>query len=254
VLFPGFVAGVNYTTPRMGGLDLSVGLYDPIRLRGAYDIAPYPRPEAAITGDWAIGTSGKVHFSVETLWQYLQNDTPLDVNMDGITEYGEGESLKTSAYGIGGSLRGEFGPVRLGFAGWQGRGLGIWYALTNSPATFLQTPRKLRTFSGAFAQLGLVFGDFHVGVGAGQATVAMLDEDLASTSQSLPKSQSGASLVLDYHIAENLVVAADLFLLSVRWQGAVSGPEFPDMLPGGTRLPGEEQDLIFTNLGTTFHW
>jgi hypothetical protein len=50
LLFPGFHSGFVYNTPNIGGLQLSVGLYDPVQYTSAdYRRTPYPRPEAEIT-------------------------------------------------------------------------------------------------------------------------------------------------------------------------------------------------------------
>lgn len=245
VLFPGFVGGLKYTTPRAGGLDLSVGVYDPIRLRGnsAFDLAPYPRIEGAVTGDWGLGGDAKVHVSAEALWQTLHGYV---VDMTG-----NSEKSTRNVYGFGGSARVEFGPARVGVAAWQGKGLGAWYAMTNSPATFDQATGDLRTTMGVFAQAGLFFGPLHIGVGAGQTSVELLDSDSASTQLSAPRYQRGISGVVDYHVFDNLVIAADVFLFQAAWHGAVSGTA---TTPGTVRLPGEEQSILFVSAGPTFHF
>lgn len=245
VLFPGFVGGLKYTTPRFGGVDLALGVYDPIRLRGnsPFDLAPYPRLETAITGDWPISSTGVIHVTAETLWQQLKSE---------VTDTAGNVEKKTrNVWGLGGSARGEFGPVRIGASAWQGSGLGAWYAMTNSPATFDQATGDLRKTMGVFVQGGLVFGPLHFGVGAGQTSVELLESDSASTQISAPKYQRGYSGVVDYSLTDNLVVALDVFYFQAAWHGAVSGTITQ---PSAVRLPGEEQTVIFTNLGVTFHF
>ena len=46
-LGPGNASGFTYITPSLGGLRVKVGLYDPVRLLGAWERAPYPRPGGA---------------------------------------------------------------------------------------------------------------------------------------------------------------------------------------------------------------
>src|SRR5439155_4919926 len=41
-LGPGSAAGFTYVTPSLGGLRIKAGLYDPVRLLGAWDGGPYP--------------------------------------------------------------------------------------------------------------------------------------------------------------------------------------------------------------------
>ncbi len=48
-LSPGFAPGFVYTTPSLNGLKLKAGVYDPVRLLGAWERVPYPRVEGSAT-------------------------------------------------------------------------------------------------------------------------------------------------------------------------------------------------------------
>jgi hypothetical protein len=66
VLASGFGAGVAYATPSLGGLQLTVGYYDPNTLAGlSWERTKWGRPEAELTYDVGGGRGGPVHHFVK---------------------------------------------------------------------------------------------------------------------------------------------------------------------------------------------
>src|SRR5262249_10139129 len=70
-IFPGYGANVSYATPNLGGLQLHIGLFDPVVVGtdpSDWSHAPYPRPEGALTFDAPLGGIGKIKVGVEGLY------------------------------------------------------------------------------------------------------------------------------------------------------------------------------------------
>src|SRR4029077_19057493 len=58
VLFPGYSAGISYSTPSLGGLQLHAGVYDPVVFANTaedWSHASFVRPEGALTFERPIG-------------------------------------------------------------------------------------------------------------------------------------------------------------------------------------------------------
>jgi len=74
VLFPAFNAGILYSTPKLAGLQGTVGFFDPtVNSETGYEITPYPRIEGQISYNF------RDMFKVfgEGMWQRLINTTPV---------------------------------------------------------------------------------------------------------------------------------------------------------------------------------
>jgi hypothetical protein len=226
VLFPGFSAGLVYGTPRLAGLSLEVGVYDPIRLLGAWESVPYPRPQAALTFEQPLGDLGKVHLFSEGVYQYANRT---DIEMDGSENF-----RTTSAWGVTGGGRLEIGPARLGGGLYYGRGLGFFYALQNTPNVTFDNDQNLRYFDGYYGQAALIFGKLHVAAGAGIARMKLGEDETGVIGA--PKDQLGISGAVYYHLYDYLVLGLDYFRLQARWYS------------------GEKQDVNFLNAGVTVHW
>jgi hypothetical protein len=237
VLFPFFASGVVYATPSLAGLTLTTGVYDPVVMAGKWDRTGLPRVEGELAFDTALGTMGKAHVFATGVWQKLGR-----LNSDQSTE----------ATGGAGGARFELGPVRIGGAAHYGKGLGFFYALENSPASFYtalgseppEVDGTLRTFDGFYAQGAVVLGRVDLAVGYGLARVRMLDldrnrqdcSDPNRSCYSLPKQQAGISAGAFYHIDENLVFGLDFFRADFAW------------------YQGEKQGVNFVNAGLTMPW
>jgi len=245
---PGFAPGFVYTTPDVDGLRLRVGLYDPVRLLGAWNRAPIPRPEGALMYERKLSPEVWFKLQVEGLYQPL---------------YKEGSDQSTSVWGVAAGGRLEVGPVRLGLSAFRGRGLGVYVALQNSGATFSgpDTGEQLRSFTGLYAQTAFVSGPWQVSFGLGRLIDDQLAVDKVDFASSNLKSQTGGSIVLNYALSSHLVLDVDYFLFQTDWWGApnaryngadMNGTPIVMLLPGV--VTPEKQLISFINIGATFHW
>ena len=219
VLAAFFSPGIVYSTPPVGGLQLNVGLYDPVPLPGAWERTSAVRPESELTFD-AGSKSLKVHLFANGTAQQL---------------FRANETRSTSVYGVGYGGRLEVGPVHLGVAGHYGRGLGLSYALENSPTTFNQN-YDLRTFDGYSAVAQFVAGRFDLNLAGGMSRVFLLESDKVATDSSLIKTQLGMGAVVVYHFSGNLHFSADYFRGQYSW------------------YLGEKQNVNFLSTGMTATW
>jgi hypothetical protein len=251
VMFPGFAAGFQYSTPALGGLKLHAGLYDPVRLLGAWNRAVVARPEGALSFEQKFGATGLFKAQVEGLWQPIsrletQPGPPVvQVQRD------------DKVWGVAAGARVEAGPVRFGAAVFHGKGLGQYYALQNSPAVFSNGTKEVRNFTGVYAQGALVFGALQVSAGAGHVGISQLQADLRDLIVSNAKGQTGVSAAVYYSVSDSLVLGLDYFRFQSDWYGAPrSGIDPTTGLPvglGGFITP-ERQVVSYLNAGATFHW
>ncbi len=258
VIFPGYAAGVQYSTASLGGLRLHAGIFDPVRIFNNWDGAPYPRAEGAVTFDAKLGNTGLLKIGGEGLFQPLTR-----VNTTSVTDPVTGAMTdvktdqSTSLWGVSGGARLEVGPLRVGAAAFRGQGLGLYYALAGSYLSQDEATHELRSFSGFYGQLAGVFGKAHVALGAGVSAVDQLQSDRANPGLSLIKQQTGVSAAVYYHVSDSIVIGADYFRFMATWYGAPKTVQDPNTMTSvltAEVLPAEAQNLNFVNAGVTYHW
>ena len=251
VAYPGYSAGFSYSTPSLSGLQLHVGLYDPIVLAPEWKRAPLLRPEGSVTFETSLGGSGKLKIGVEGLYQPLGRVASDDVTMALRDE-------STTVWGVAGGARLEVGPVRLGVAGFRGRGIGLGNALQYTSALVNPETYELRSFSGVYGQAGLRFGKLQLAAGGGMAAADQLSSDRINPDLSVIHRQIGVSAALYYDVSDSVVLGLDYFRFMASWYGAPASTLDPTtMEPVITTtavLAGEKQDLNFINAGVTYHW
>jgi hypothetical protein len=221
VLAAFFSAGVMYTTPSLGGIQLSAGVYDPTTLPGFYESTRDPRWEAELTYDALIGPA-KLHLFANGGYQRF---------------YRPASDISASGAGAGYGGRVEFGPLHVGVAGHYGRGLGLQYAFQVGDVNVAPDLTHLRYFDGysVFAQyvLGSSF-DFNAGWGISR--VFPLDSDKAPGANiSLPQ-QWAVSAAIVYHAADFLHFDLDYLHALTTWS------------------LGEQQAMDFINTGAVVTW
>lgn len=280
-LHPGYAAGILYTTPSFAGLRLSAGVFDPARLLSAasthggvpYQRVPFLRPEGSLTFDTPLGATGKLKLGAEGAFQPVSAVQDEDTDQNPATEAVPVETSK-SVWGVSGGFRVELGPLRVGAAGFTGKGTGLYNPFVASdvtggpaieqrtdPVTLLTTNvlepahAEIRSFSGFHAQLAGVFGSAEVGVGGGIGIVGRVPSDDQNYNLSPAKQQIGLGAHFNYHVTENVVLGLDYMRLMARWYGApaavlVNGQP----VTNGQRLAAEKQDANFINAGVTYHW
>jgi predicted porin len=262
VLFPGYSAGITYSTPSLGGLQVHAGVYDPIVFSPSspddWSHASFVRPEGGITFDTPLGQTGKLKLGVEGLYQPLGR---IKTTIDPMTMASEKTNETTSVWGASGGARVELGPARLGLSGFRGKGIGLGYALQRSVAIADNdsgnsppggVTYELRTFTGFYGQLAFVFGDFQIGAGYGKGMVDQLEIDKSNARQSVIQSQTGISASAYYHVSDSVVLGLDYFRYQANWYGAPL-VDMTTMQPTG-KVPGETQNLNFVSAGVTYHW
>jgi len=244
VMFPGFASGFVYATPPLAGLKLQVGIFDPVRLLGAWNRAPIPRPEAALSFEQKLGVVSLLKFQVEGMMQ--------PVSRGQVDASGGASLVHDRVWGVAGGSRFEVGPLRLGASVFRGKGLGQYYALQNSPVAFNPATYELRSFTGLYAQTALVFGPIQLAAGVGQVRIDQLEVDKRDASLSNAKSQTGISAAVYYHLSDHLVLGLDYFRFQTDWYGAPT-VDPTTMAVTGVLAP-EKQVVSYINAGATYHW
>ena len=207
--------GVVYQTPTIGGLRLSVGLYDPAALEEVYDATRFARPEAEIAYDVAA-TSFKLHLFADGEYQKL---------------YMASSNDSATSIGICYGGRFEFGPVHLGLEGYYGPALGLGFSLDPvSTRTF-----ALRAFDGYSALLQYSAASFDVNLGVGISRGFEQQEDV-NDNVSVLKRQIGYSAGIVYHVTNYLHYDIDVLRGDAAW------------------YLGEKQVINFVNTGLTADW
>jgi hypothetical protein len=234
VLAAFFASGIQYSTPMLAGLQLNVGVFDPVVITGYYPGTREPLFESEATYDFSRGRF-KLHLFGNGAYQRLYlAASNTSATMDGV--------------GYGGRL--EFGPFHLGFAGHYGNGLGLSYALENS-ATSISQNNELRRFDGYSVQAQLQAKGFDFNLGWGISRVFLLQSDRDSIANcaldtdvidpmrqcaSLIKRQIGYSAAVVYHIRDRVHLDLDYLRGDFAW------------------FLGEKQTVNFINAGVTVTW
>lgn len=244
VMFPGFASGFVYGTPTLAGFKLQVGIFDPVRVLGAWNRAPIPRPEAALSFEQKLGLVSLLKFQVEGMMQPVSRG---QTDASGVASL-----VHDEVWGVAGGGRFEVGPLRLGASVFRGKGLGQYYALQNSPVAFSPATYELRSFTGLYAQTALVFGSMQLAAGVGQVRIDQLEVDKRDASLSNAKSQTGVSGAVYYHLSDNLVLGLDYFRFQTDWYGAPTVD--PTTMAATGWLAPEKQVVNYVNAGATYHW
>jgi hypothetical protein len=230
VQYPGFSAGVVYNTPSLAGVTLSGGIYDPVTLPGSYERTPLPRFQGELAYDLTGSGGDNLHVFAAGLWQRLvqkgSNTAPVTI-------------LTADPWGVGFGIRGQAGIFKAGVSSHMGRGIGLWYALENTPNTvFIPTAPDmpgaylLRSFDGYYAQTMVSPGKTDIAIGVGISRLKALAFDAG---RNLLESQRGISFGVYHHI-DAVTLGLDYFRGDYRW------------------VMGDHQGVNFFNAGTSFVW
>jgi hypothetical protein len=236
VQYPGFTPSIRYMTPdTLGGFSFEGGIFDPVVLGGRFERTPYPRVEA----EAAYAFKKEEDFLHAKAWLSGTWQRLLGYNESPTTP----KTIKSAdATGIAYGIRGGVGPVRAGFAGWTGKGLGITYPLENTqyPA---DAELELRRSDGFYAQLMATVAatDICLGWGVNRLhenaidTAPPVKEGVPQVRQNVVKSQMGISAGV-WHHWEALTFGVEYFRADYLW------------------VYGNGQIVNFVNAGGTFKW
>jgi hypothetical protein len=239
VMGSGFAAAMIYGTPVLGGFHLNIGAFDPSTLSGgSLTRTGYPRAEAEATFERTFGGSGKIVLFVNGLYQNVYKSGFCDPATNG-------GPCETTAAGVGYGGRFELGPVHIGLAGHYGQGLGLGYALENSPGAFDDqgNPRRI---DGYYAQSQFVLGRFDLFAGWGITRIFLTPLDKAGVSntaatpdpspESIIKYQMGTNAGVVFNMSPNVHFDLEYFRAQAAW------------------WLGEKQVLNTADFGMTFNW
>jgi hypothetical protein len=161
-VFPSFEPGFAYTTPPLGGFELSLGVYDPATVANAeLNRAPLPRFEA----EAAFSVPETVKVFANAYWQKLEGSLPVNMMR---------KDIDATAWGAQGGFILTLGPVMVGGAGFMGQAFSPITYIEESPIPFdgEALPRKAR---GGFGLGAFKFDSINLKV-AGGAGVFRLDK------------------------------------------------------------------------------
>jgi hypothetical protein len=249
ILFPGFHSGLVYSTPAVGGFQISAGIFDPAQLaEGAYRRTPLPRVEAEAT----LAPTRHFRAFASVLWQTLSRNNMETDAMGNTTTTTQDVNAVGAAYGV--LLAG--GPLAVGASGYYGQGLGLFTPLEDNPIN-IAASGALRKQAGYYGGASLTFGDTRLGGGAG---ISRLHADPSDPNPALPgmgnvitpKQQVGFSAGL-YQGAWNKTVffAFEYFRSITTWFDR-GDPDPVD--PTSTDIVRPRQAVNFFNVGATVVW
>jgi hypothetical protein len=256
VLGNGFGAGIAYATPVLAGAQLTLGVYDANNIPGSGTLerTRWPRGEGEFTYETELGNAGMFKLFANGAYQKIYERSGF-------------RDQSVVGFGYGGRL--ELGPVHLGLAAHQGRGIGVNFALEPNDSGWHPTlpDRKFRTVDGYSAHLQVSPSqsfDFMVAAGItrvlritedkydtrdddGDETTPTNDDDGTAGPDSVGfvplKHQIGLSGGVTYHISNNLHLALEYFRAAFKWHTPV---------PSLVGDDGEEQVFDVVNLGVTY--
>ena len=261
VLGNGFGSGLAYATPRLGGLQITVGAYDAVNFPNTLLLnrSRWPRGESEVTYENTLGGKGLVKLFVNGAYQRLYDYS--------------GTPLETDIYGTGFGGRLELGPVRLGVAGHWGKGVGVTYSFEPHGSVFYVEatqkamqdtgsdcgmgkisacpPVKVRTVDGGYVQtMILLTKALDWKGGAGVTRVHQLPEDVgAGLSQGdsvgyvTIKQQIGIGTGFTYHASDNFHVTLEYFRAMYQWYKPTPAPD---------NVEAPSQTLNVVNAGVTY--
>lgn len=227
VLGATYSAGITYTTPSLGGLTASVGLYDASQyLTASKPASRTPRPELEIAYD----------FKNESMLFHV-------FGSGGVQKLYVGNSpFSDTIWGVNYGARAEFSFVHLGLGGFMGKGMGISYAFDDSPALTSSTSTRqvfnpmtmmnvesksyeLRTTRGFFGILQFALGPVDLNGGYGQTQILLVDQDKTPANLmavSPLKTQTGFFAAAVYHMNESLHFDIDFINGAFKWYNGES--------------------------------
>ncbi|MEO8184132.1 MAG: porin [Deltaproteobacteria bacterium] len=243
VLFPGFNAGVLYSTPKFVGIQATVGLYDPsVNSEKAYEITPYPRVE----GQLSYNFNDQLKVFGEGMWQRLINTAALRDPQGNIIidTNGKPKDQVADVSGVAAGAMFAAGPVQVGGAFYAGTGLTLIIPIFNTPI-FADGIGVLRKGQGFVGMASVKFGGTKIAGGAGISQLKLTPNDRLQqpfTQLVPPKRQLGISLGLYQTIFDQLTWALEYFRGQYAWY------DYQDST-GSAAQP--KQAVNFVNTGLT---
>jgi len=242
VLFPAFNASFLYSTPKVAGLQATVGVLDPsVNSERGYEITPYPRLEAQL----AYNFRDKFKVYGEAMWQRLINTDPV-LDGDGnpvLDANGKPKDQVADASGLAAGASLSLGVLQIGGSYYMGTGLTMIIPIFNTPI-FTDTKKVLRKGQGFAGMASLTFGGTKIAGGAGVSQLKLTSSEQEPYSDNVPpKQQLGISIGLYQTFFKNLTWALEYFRGQYSWYNYQKGSDSPVVAP--------IQNVNFVNTGLT---
>ncbi len=234
VKFPGFWAGMFYTTPDLSGLKIKVGAMDPVQVgeegpMGApvpysslWPKTPLPHFQTLITYNLDAGmVKAMVHFN--GFWQRIGRNFTPPGSMTAVSQWRD-------PLGGGAGLDLTIDIFKIGGGGSFEHGTNLYVPLVGSET--VDGNGTLRDGTSLYADAMLTLGPVDLAAGYGQATLKRTAYDEVN-SPNINKVQRNIHGSIQYHIAP-LTFVADLNLLHHEWYA------------------GNKQDVQVVSLGANF--
>lgn len=212
--FPGYNAGILYNTPVAAGFQLTIGIYDPVRI-GFQNVLlaslPYPRVEGEATFTFE---SGHVFFTLYAngMWQQASGFVP-----DPVTSTTARKTVEAHGFSGGGRL--QIGGFKIGAGANYDIGGGDLSGLVGPVP--IDDQGILRRVTGAMGQAMYSVAGFDFSGGAGITLVQQTASDVTDQN-SVIKSRLGEQLSINYHLDTNVVLNAQYFYAQhIFWRGQV---------------------------------
>ena len=247
VLFPGFNAGLLYSTPSLAGIQLIAGAFDPsVNAPRQYDITPYPRLEAQLS----VNVRGIFKMFGEMMWQRLINSRPVTVidpttmiEMPVLDANGRPLNRVADASGVSAGASLSLGPLQVGGAYYYGTGLTLIVPIFDSPI-FAGEDLILRKSQGFVGMASLRFWNTKIAGGGGVSQLRMTPTEMEPFSRVVPpKQQLGISIGVYQTFFKNLTWAIEYFRGQYTWHQYQQTVDLPIVTP--------MQTVNFVNTGLT---
>jgi hypothetical protein len=241
--FPGFDPGFVYATPSVGGLQVSVGIYDPVTIEnGTLGRTPLPR----IEGEAKFEFKNKFRLFTSGFWQILEG-----------TPAGGTKNLHVNGWGLqaGGMLA--LGPFMLGGAAFEGAGFSPVNYLEESVVT-ADSYGILRDARGGFGLAAILIDSLHLKI-AGGGGLFHLDKGIhdgaeptmtVASNPNLIKQNLGMTVGI-YQTTGPVHFALEYFRAQHTWYNRgvanVANPAVVDIIT-------PKQTVNFINAGMTVAW
>jgi hypothetical protein len=219
-MFPNRNAQIGYATPDVGGLQLSVAMFDGAMINDQWNRTPLPRFEAEATFKKAFGGPEAYPNEVNAWLNGLSQTvgrTQENPPQPAIGHPGVPADATVNVFGVGGGAWGRFSGFGIGGTGWYGKGLGTATPFGN---TAVDDVGKLRTHFGYLVIGNFRIDKFELGISYGSTNVQETDWDKDpdnSDKISVIKQVSGVGGKVAYHLHKVVVLSIDGMNVRHQW-------------------------------------
>jgi hypothetical protein len=259
VIWPDYHAQISYSTPNFGDVfQVTVGAFDPRNIPPAlWTQTPLPRFEGEAVANYSWQEGWGVKAWGNGFWQTIGITAEVT---DPTTGVAADQDFSLDAYGAGGGVQANLGPVKAGFAGYMGRGMDACVLFNFNPIVYGTNTTlpvheiALRPSNGFLAEVSVTFGDTWVMGGFGRTNFDRLATDVPIDTLGgapLIRTNTGISAGV-FHRIDSVVLGVDYFNARYGFDPHFVDPDGSDpLLP---RYEQAEQVVHFVNAGVTLEW